>query len=81
MATKTVSLSEDAYDRLKRHKKENESFSDLVKRICSDVKLENYYGILSDEEASELRDTIRERRDEHREHHEKRLSRLYEESK
>ncbi|MEE9181712.1 MAG: antitoxin VapB family protein [candidate division NC10 bacterium] len=33
--TKTISLSEEAYRRLKRHKRGKESFSDTVKRLAS----------------------------------------------
>ncbi len=33
--TKTISLSEEAYGRLKRHKRGKESFSDTVKRLAS----------------------------------------------
>ena len=33
MATKNISLSEDAYNKLKKLKEEGESFSDVVRRI------------------------------------------------
>lgn len=33
MATKNISISEDAYDRLKSLKEEDESFSDVINRI------------------------------------------------
>lgn len=33
--TKTISLSEEAYDLLKRHKRRRESFSDAVKRLAA----------------------------------------------
>ena len=35
MATKTVSLKESAYNKLKNLKGEGESFSDLINRITS----------------------------------------------
>lgn len=36
--TKVISLSEDAYLRLKRRKGEGESFSDVVVRLTSDAR-------------------------------------------
>jgi predicted CopG family antitoxin len=33
--TKTISLSEDAYRLLKRHKRRGESFSDTVRRLAA----------------------------------------------
>lgn len=44
MGTKTISLSEEAYNRLKAAKKEGESFSDIVNRISPGVRLEEYWG-------------------------------------
>ena len=62
MGTKTVSLADDAYERLKAHKREGESFSDVVRRLTDTVDLEEYYGVLSDEKAKELEEAVRERR-------------------
>lgn len=39
--TKVISLSDDAYDDLKALKKENESFSKVVRRITSEEKRKN----------------------------------------
>ena len=38
MATKTVSLRENAYKKLRNLKREGESFSDVVERISEDQK-------------------------------------------
>lgn len=59
MATKTLSLDETAYERLKKMKKPDESFSDVVKRITSERSLLEISGIWSD---NELRDIIEENR-------------------
>ena len=38
MGTKTISIKDDAYERLKRHKRDNESFSDVVMRLTQGEK-------------------------------------------
>jgi predicted CopG family antitoxin len=63
MGTKTISLTEEAYERLKAAKKEGESFSDVVNRISPGVRLEEYWGVLDDDAADELRETVAEGRD------------------
>jgi len=54
MATKTISLSEDAYDRLRAMKREGESFSDVVRRLTRGVRLSEFHGALSAETAADL---------------------------
>lgn len=66
MGTKTISLTEEAYERLKAAKKEGESFSDVVNRISPGVRLEEYWGILDDDAADELRETVAEGRNRRR---------------
>jgi len=67
MATKTISLDEEAYERLKAHKRDGESFSDVVKRIAGERSWTEVAGVLSDEEAEELEDAIEKGRDRSRE--------------
>jgi predicted CopG family antitoxin len=62
MATKTISLAEDAYDRLKALKHEGESFSDVVRRLTAGTDLREFHGVLSNETAAELETAIADRR-------------------
>ncbi|WP_159904638.1 antitoxin VapB family protein [Salinirussus salinus] len=61
--SKSVRLSEEAYERLAAHKREDETFSDVVLRLAGERSLLDLAGILSDEEADALRDAVAERRE------------------
>ncbi len=75
MATKTISLDEEAYERLKAHKREGESFSSVVKRLAGERSWSEVAGVLSESEADELEDHIQKGRKRSR----KRGERLHEE--
>ena len=62
MATKTISLDEEAYERLKARKKEGESFSETVKRLAGERSWNEVTGILSEDEAMDLEAAIEEGR-------------------
>ncbi|MBI2661519.1 antitoxin VapB family protein [Candidatus Woesearchaeota archaeon] len=62
MATKTISITVEAYERLKGEKKERESFTEVINRITGRRSLLELAGILSDKEAGELRAHIKEMR-------------------
>lgn len=64
--SKSIRLSKDAYDRLAAHKREGETFSDVVLRLAGERSLLEIAGILSDEEADELRNAVEERRERRR---------------
>lgn len=76
MGTKTISLSEDAYERLKAEKRENESFSDVVRRLTTGVELQEFHGVLSMETADEIESVIVSRREQRNERREERRSAL-----
>lgn len=61
--SKSIRLSEEAYERLDAHKADDETFSDVVLRLAGERSLLDLAGILSDEEADALRDAITERRE------------------
>ncbi|WP_074796342.1 antitoxin VapB family protein [Haloferax larsenii] len=60
--SKSIRLSEDAYERLAAHKREGETFSDVVLRLAGERSLIEIAGILSDDEADAMRAAVEERR-------------------
>jgi len=78
MATKTITVTEEAYSRLARLKNENESFSETINRITKKRDIMEFFGILSKESADKLEKAIKEGRKEHAKLHEERHRRLME---
>jgi len=68
MPTRTISITEEAYERLKTRKEKNESFTDVINRITGKVSIMELAGILSNEEADKLENHIKERRKASREY-------------
>jgi predicted CopG family antitoxin len=56
MASKNISIREDVYERLKAHKRGDESFSDTLERILHGIDSDwrTHVGFLTDEEAADL---------------------------
>ena len=70
MATKTISLDEEAYNRLKERKSGSESFSDVVKKLAPEHSLDEIVGIWEGETEG-IRDTIEEGRENSRKRQER----------
>lgn len=65
MSSKNITLKEDAYETLKAHKRDDESFSDVVLRLSGKNKdVMKGFGILNDEEADDLREHVEEVREQ-----------------
>lgn len=79
MGTKTISLADDAYEKLKARKREGESFSDVVRRLTGGVTLSEYHGILDEEAADDLEAVVTERRDRRSETHRRRVDEIEDE--
>ncbi len=62
MGYKTISLSEDAYNRLFKRKLGSESFSDVIIRLTSDTTLRNFVGLLGDDTCDEIEKNIKKLR-------------------
>ncbi len=78
MATKNISITEEAYKRLAHLRSSNESFSEIIVRLTKKKKpkLREFFGILSKESADALEEAIKEGRKEHAKMHEERHKRL-----
>jgi predicted CopG family antitoxin len=76
MSSKNISISDEAYNRLKKFKGKNESFTDVINRLTSKSTLLELRGTLSKNEADSIRTAIEESRKAGRE----RMERLFEES-
>ena len=61
-ATLRLALDEEAYERLKVKKENNDSFSDVILRVTNKANLSDFAGILKDKEADEMESRIKESR-------------------
>jgi len=60
--SKSIRLSDEAYERLEARKRDDETFSDVVLRLAGERSLLDLAGILSEEQADDLEAAIEERR-------------------
>ncbi|MGQ0535405.1 MAG: antitoxin VapB family protein [Methanobacteriota archaeon] len=58
MGFKTISLADDAYERLAAEKHAGESFSDVVRRLTGKRSLRDLVGLLSPREANALAEAV-----------------------
>jgi len=66
MASKTISLKEETYERLRRKKSDDESFSDVIDRVLSDEEhpLYGLVGLAKDGEVAQIRASSRSFRED-----------------
>ncbi len=62
MGSRNISISDEAYSRLKKFKGRNESFTDVINRLTNKVSLLDLRGTLTSEEADSILKTIEESR-------------------
>lgn len=62
MATKTITITVDAYEALKRQKLPGESFSDVIRRRFGGGSVRSLVGLLTDAEAEAMERRILDRR-------------------
>jgi len=60
--TKNVTITDEAYERLKQVKDDDESFTEAILRLTKTRKLSDFAGILNDKEADSLRESIKKSR-------------------
>ncbi len=63
MGTRTVRLDDELYERIRDENKDTETYSETIKRLIGDVSLLDLAGNLSDEEATEAKEAVRQSRE------------------
>ena len=62
MGSKNISISDEAYSRLKKYKGKNESFTDVINRLTNKATLLDLRGTLTQDEADSILKNINEAR-------------------
>ena len=77
MATKSLTITEDAYERLKSHKRDDESFSEVIERLAGvDEDIWKGFGAYPDS-AERAEERIERHRREYREDTRERYNELF----
>tara|TARA_Y100000310_G_C20079477_1_gene533140 strand:- start:207 stop:440 length:234 start_codon:yes stop_codon:yes gene_type:complete len=76
MATKCITVTTKAYDRLLSHKQGKESFSDVITKLTRKSNLMKLAGILSPKQGEELKKLVKESRKRLRSEVDKRTARI-----
>ncbi|MDP3728971.1 MAG: antitoxin VapB family protein [bacterium] len=78
MATKTITVTEEAYRTLATMKQKNESFSQTILRVGKRRPLSDFYGILKGDAGERLEKAVKERRKESNKLHQKKMQTIIE---
>ena len=76
MATKTITVTEDAYGALRSMKESRESFSEVILRIAKRKPLGSFFGVFSKDGGKKFEDTIIELRKKRNESHNLRMRKV-----
>ena len=62
MATKSITITSEAYEKLASFKEKNESFTDVINKLTKKNSIFDLIGVLSNKEAEEMKKNIAEGR-------------------
>lgn len=80
MATKTLTITENAYHLLSGAKLKDESFSEEITRLFSQKRrrpLSDFFGIISEEEGEDMLRNLSKRKEEQIKLHRERIKRMF----
>lgn len=76
MATKTITVTVDAYESLKSLKEPRESFSETIERVAGKRSLMEFVGTLSEESAIKLENNIKRLRKEYTDSYNRKIKKI-----
>lgn len=75
MPSRTLNVTEEAYDLLASLKRERESFTDVIRRLAGERSLFDIVGVLDEEQARKLEQRVEQGRERSRKRRGKQLRR------